>query len=259
MKVPARTARSARAQTGGPTGVASRGPQLAVSDIVAGIGRTTVAAQIIERFKCSERAAQDYIDKVYRRWKEQNASDVPFRREANYRRGERLFAKAVAARSYSAAAAVYVGLSRQSAAFNPHNPLRKKRLEELGPVPEDPQKALAYARQLILIELEDVANNAALDPERRLRWISELTGKLGMLYSRAEVEELLARMEAIVRAQFQQPPAAEVVDAKSVDFEQAARARTQRRGPRPLPGPGTDAGPGGPPDGDDPGGGGAVG
>lgn len=227
--------------------------------IVAGLTRSVVLQQLRERFGCTERTARDYIDKVHERWKTQNSSELPFRREAMYRRGERLFAKATAAKNYSAAAATYASLCRQTAAFNPHSPERKKRIEALGPVPDDPAKALAYARNVILLELEDVVTNVALDPERRLRWVSELTGKLGMLYNRAEVEELMARLTATIQSQLQQPAAAEVVDAKSVDFESAARARAQHRGPRAVPGLGPDAGPGGEPEGDDPGSGGTVG
>lgn len=211
--------------------------------LVAGLGSGTVRRQLVDKFGISDRQAQKYISAVYARWRGENAADVPYRRETHFRRGERLFAKAIAAKSYAAAAAVYAAMSRQTTAVNPVNPRRRARLEELGPVPTDPSQALQYARSALLVELEDVQNNDALDPERRLRLMTDICGKLGMLYARSEIEEVVARVEALVRGQFGQPPVAEVVDAQSIGFAETSRDREGYLGPRPVPGPGDGPGP----------------
>ncbi len=220
--------------------------------LLAPLASLIVRKQLIERYGVSERQAKQYISEVYKRWR-QNRTEHPARRELNYRRGERMLGKAVAAKSYSAAAAIYTAMTKQSAASSaPETRLRKKLMARLGAVPDDPSEALGYARQILLIEMAEVATNPDLDPKERRRWLSEFAGKLGMLYSRAEAEELLKELEALVRGKLTQPAAAKVVDAKSVGFAEAAGPQEHHLGPRAVPGPGADDGEGGAPDGDDP-------
>lgn len=221
--------------------------------LLAPLAASVVRKQLIEKYGVSDRQAQKYISAVYKRWSQQSGADQPARRELNYRRGERMLGKAVAAKSYSAAAAIYTAMTKQSAASGaPQGRLYKKLIAELGPPPTDAGEALQYARKILLIEMAEVATNEALDPERRRRWLSEFSGKLGMLYSRAEAEELLRELEGLVRGKITQPAAAKVVDAKSVRFAEAEGPQEHHRGPRAVPGPGADDGERGPTDGDDP-------
>ena len=225
----------------------------------AGIAPTVVRRQLAARYGCSQDQAERYVQAVHERWRAQMQVDVPFRREKVVHMAEHHYAKAMAKEKYAPAATSLVLLARMSGALMQHDPRRAARLAELGPAPMEPGKTLQYTRRLLLLEIEDVAHNQSLDPERRLRWISELAGKLGMLYSRSEVEDLLQEVEGVLEEQRALPPATEVVDAKSVGWAEAASDQGDRRGPRAVPGPGPDAREREEPDGDDPSGGGPVG
>lgn len=198
----------------------------------AGLTPSVVRRTLVTKYGCSPGQARKYVQAVNARWREQMTEDVPFRRERVIHMVENHYARAMAAKKFAPAATSLGHLIRLSAALQQHNPARAERIRALGPAPMEPGKALQYARKILLIELEEVANNEDLDPEKRLRLISEVTGKLGMLYSRSEVEEALEEVEGVLVSHRSLPPATEIVDAKSVGFAEAARRQREHRVPR---------------------------
>jgi hypothetical protein len=209
-------------------------------------------------FGVSERQVGNYIQKVSARWIDQAQHDAPFRREKLIRMAERFYARCLTAKAWSPAYQTLNLLFKSSGAFTRHSEARAALLEELGPPPTDPGEALPYTRRILLFELHEVFTNDALDPERRLRWIAELTAKMGMVFSRSEIEESLMRLEALLGQLRGAQGGVKVVDAKAIPRPETARGGRGGRGPRPLPGPVPGAGEGEDP-GDDPSGGGPLG
>ena len=101
-------------------------------------------------------------------------------------------------KQYSAAASALTLLGRMSGAFVQHDAARDQRIAALGAPPEDPTLALVWAQKTMILALHEVVTNPSLDPERRLRWIAELGGKLGMTHSKTVVESKLDAVAARV-------------------------------------------------------------
>jgi hypothetical protein len=163
--------------------------------LCAGLSPAHVERQLAKQFSVSVRQARRYIERVYRRWRDQTSADAPHRREKIIRMTERLYAKAVAAKDLRTATNALSILARMSGAFAQHDPERDRRIAALGAPPSDPTQALVYAQRVMIDSLHEVAVNGALDPERRLRWICELGAKLGMTHAKALVESRLDAIE----------------------------------------------------------------
>jgi hypothetical protein len=163
--------------------------------LCAGLGPGHAERQLAKQYGVTPRQARRYLSAVYTRWREQSASDAPYRREKVIRMTERFYAKALAAKDFRAGAAALQILARMSGAIRQHDPERERLMAELGPPPDDPTQALVYAQRVMVHSLHEVAINTALDPERRLRWIAELGSKLGMTHAKALIEERLGVVE----------------------------------------------------------------
>jgi hypothetical protein len=164
--------------------------------LCVGLGPGHVERQLAKDHGISLRQARRYIEKVYERWRKQTAADAPHRREKVIRMTERFYAKAMAAKDFRAGAQALQILARMSGALSQHDPERDRRMAALGVPPTEPTQALVYAQRVMIYALHEVANNSALDPERRLRWIAELGSKLGMTHAKALIEEKLGVIES---------------------------------------------------------------
>ncbi len=78
------------------------------------------------------------------------------------------------------------------------DPQRVKAVAALGPVPEDPTLALVYAQRCMLLALREVATEATLDPESRIRWIVNLGSKIGLTHAKTleqhKLDEVASRV-----------------------------------------------------------------
>jgi hypothetical protein len=163
--------------------------------LCAGLGPGHVERQLVRDLAISTRQARRYIQRVYGRWNAQSAADGPHRREKVIRMAERFYAKAMAAKDLRAAVQALQILGTMSGGFQQHDAERQKRMAALGPPPQDPTRALVYAQRIMIDALHEVATNAALDPERRLRWVAELGSKIGLTHAKALVEAKLDQIE----------------------------------------------------------------
>lgn len=200
--------------------------------LCAGLGAGKIEAVMVKEHGITPRQARRYLQQVYRRWREQSTEDAPARREKVIRMAERLFAKALAKEQFSAAAQAVAILARLSGGLLQHDPARAKRLKELGPPPTNTRLVLPYARKLLVFELYEVAQNESLDPDRRLRWIAELAGKMGMIFSRSEIEETAERIEGVLNQQLRNQPSVMMVSSRDIQRPPTARGGA---GPRLRP------------------------
>ncbi len=159
--------------------------------LCAGISPGKVERKLADDYFITERQARKYIAQVYARWQARTTVDAPHRREKIIRMAERFYAKALVEKQYTAAANALGLLAKMSGAFVQHDPARDEMLARLGPPPEDPTLALVYAQRCMLFALSEVVSNSAIEPERRLRWISEIGAKIGMTYARTLIEQKL--------------------------------------------------------------------
>jgi len=201
-----------------------------------GLGSGKVQSTLAREFGVNPRQARRYIGKVYQRWRLQSQIDAPFQRERLRRILERTHIKCMSEKQWAAAVACLGHLTRLAASVPQHDPRRAARLAAIGPPPPDARQSLIYARRLLLLELYDIVANESLDPAHRLRFMAELTGKLGMLFSRSEIEEQVAEINKLLEGPRSLPHVAEVVDAKSVGWADAARSSREDRPPAdPVP------------------------
>ena len=164
--------------------------------LCAGIAPGRVERSLAKDYGVTPRQARKYIGRVYDRWRVQSREDGPLRREKLIRMAERFYAKCLSEKQFSAASSVLVLLGRMSGAFSQHDPARDQRMAALGAPPDDPTLALVWAQKCMVLALHEVVTNAALDPERRLRWIAELGGKLGMTHAKTVMEQKLDDVES---------------------------------------------------------------
>ena len=163
--------------------------------LVGGISPGRIERALAKDYNVSTRQARRYIAAVYDRWRQQTIEDAPHRREKIIRMAERFYSKCLTEKQYSAASNALILLARMSGAFTQHDPTRQERLAQLGPPPTDPTQALVWAQRCMVFALHEVISNPSLDPERRLRWIAELGGKLGMTHAKTLVQHKLDEVE----------------------------------------------------------------
>jgi hypothetical protein len=131
------------------------------------------------------------------RWSAESKRDSAFRREKLIRMAERLYAKVYAADRYGPANSALQTLARIGGAFasDPGDRIRNIELI-LGPPPAgDPLKAMEYAQGVLLLSMQDVASDPSLDPERRWRLLADMAAKVGMTFSRAQVQADLDKVK----------------------------------------------------------------
>jgi hypothetical protein len=158
--------------------------------LVSGIGSARVERELARRFGVGVRQVRRYIADVRSRWAEESKRDSAFRREKLIRMAERLYAKAYAADRFGPANSALQTLARLGGAFASDPSDRIRNIEViLGPPPTgDPLKAMEYAQGVLLLSMQDVASDPSLDPERRWRLLADMAAKVGMTFSRAQVQ-----------------------------------------------------------------------
>jgi hypothetical protein len=162
--------------------------------LCAGISPSRVEQLIAQKHGIKPRRARALRQKVYERWDQQAKADAPYRREKIIRMGERFYAKCVSKEQYTAAAQVFGHLARMSGAFTARDPVRDDRLAELGPPPSDPTQMLVWAQRGMAFALWEVLTHPSIEPERRIRLISDIGAKLGMTHAKALVQHRLAEV-----------------------------------------------------------------
>jgi hypothetical protein len=167
--------------------------------LCAGLSPGRVERKLAQDYGVTTRQARKYIARVYARWEHQIAADAPHRREKVYRMAERFYAKALVDKQYTAAANTLNLLARLSGALTQESN-RENPLAALGPLPSDPTEALIYAQNALIVALREVVGNPNIDPERRLRWISEIGGKIGMTHAKALMQSKLAKVTKTLSA-----------------------------------------------------------
>jgi hypothetical protein len=167
--------------------------------LCAGLSPGRVERKLSQDYGISTRQARTYIARVYERWEEQITADAPHRREKVYRMAERFYAKALIDKQYTAASNTLHLLAKLSGALQQESN-RENPLATLGPLPTDPTEALIYAQKAMIVALSEVVANPNIDPERRLRWISEIGGKIGMTHAKALMQAKLARVTKTLAA-----------------------------------------------------------
>lgn len=164
--------------------------------LLSGIAPSRIETSLSKEYGITTRQVRNYITEVYERWQERRQTDAPYRRERVFLMAERFYAKAMADKRYGPAAQILGLLMKASGAFQQDDAHRDRLVAELGPPPTEPTAVLVWAQKAMAFELYNVLTNSALDPERKLRWIAELGGKLGMTHAKVLVESKLALIEA---------------------------------------------------------------
>lgn len=117
--------------------------------------------------------------------------------------------------------------------------------DRLPPPPVgDPVEAIAWANDLVLLNLNQVVRHPGLEPQMRWRYVKELVAVLGLVRDKAHTQALVKKL----RKQQQEP--GDKGDLQSIAAGQFAEGWTP-----PAPDPGVASTPGSPPDEDQTGGG----
>jgi hypothetical protein len=160
--------------------------------LVSGIGSARVERELARRFSVTPRQVRKYIAEIRRRWEQESAEDAAHRREKLIRMAERVYAKAYAADKFSAANSALLTLARLGGAFAKGEVDRGRFVETLGPPPtDDPMRALIYAQNVLVLSMQDIAQDPSIDPERRWRLLGDLAAKVGMTHSRTLMQNEL--------------------------------------------------------------------
>lgn len=207
--------------------------------LASGISPSRAERALADKYSVSIGSARKYLGKVRERWTQQADEEAPARREKVYRMTERFYARALGAKEYSAAAQALGLLAKMSGASNMSDAKRTDILAQLGPVPSDPTEGLIYAQKVMLHALNEIVANPAIEPERRLRLISDIGGKIGMTHAKALVQHRLAEVaRQVLPAEVIENDEGVAVDPREWDRFRPARASDE--GAEPLLGPGSD-------------------
>lgn len=162
--------------------------------LCTGVSPSRVEQILAQKHQISTRQARRLRQKVYDRWDRQARADAPYRREKLIRMGERFYARCLAKKQYTAGAQMFGHLARMSGAFAQHDPIREQRVAEIGPPPTEPTQMLVWAQRSMALALWEVMTHPSIEPERRIRLITEIGAKLGMTHAKALVEARLAEL-----------------------------------------------------------------
>lgn len=196
------------------SGAGSRGPILSarldeIEDrLAAGLPPGQVDRALAQKHGISVRQARNLRQKVYARWREETLADAPHRREKLIRMVERHYALAMRGetitlpdgttktdRPWTAATSTLRLLAEMSGAFAQYDPEREAHVAELGPPPSDPTQALVWGQRCLVLQLDEVMRNPAIEPERKTQLVGDLVAKLGMTHAKALVEAKLSAIE----------------------------------------------------------------
>jgi hypothetical protein len=181
--------------------------------LVSGIGTARVERELARKFSVTPRQIRKYIAEVRRRWEEESKEDAVHRREKLIRMAERLYAKAYASDRFSAANSALQTLARLGGAFARGQVDRGRFVETLGPPPkDDPIKALVYAQNVLVLSMQDIAQDPSIDPERRWRLLGDLAAKVGMTHSRSVLQNELDTVRQRVLGPREQATAPQTLD-----------------------------------------------
>ena len=186
-----------------------------------------VPTGVVVRKQCGEwnlkrRQVENYIHRVYARWEKARAADAPFAQEKLRRKIERFYGKAMADKKYGPAAQILTLEARLSGIFD-HPAARQSVLERLGQPPEDPGEALTYVRKVLMQALWEAQTSPNLDMKSRQHIVGDLAFKLCATQGRTEMEAAVLRIDRVLAARQDAPPAAEIVDAHFVTRPPTAR------------------------------------
>ena len=157
--------------------------------LVSGLSPARVERELGKKYGITGRQVRRYITQIIRRWREDSKVDIGIRREKLFRMAERLYAKAYAQDRLGPANSALQTLARLGGAFARDEGDRGRITEALGPPPtDDPTKALIYAQNVLVLTIQDIAQDPSLEPERRWRLLADLAAKVGMTHSRAVVQ-----------------------------------------------------------------------
>jgi hypothetical protein len=160
--------------------------------LVSGLGTARVERELARKFDVTARHIRRYVAEIRRRWESESKEDAAFRREKLYRMAERLYAKAFAADRFGPANSALLTLARLGGAFAHGEVDRGRFVETLGPPPtDDPVRALIYAQNVLVLSMQDIAQDPSIDPERRWRLLGDLAAKVGMTHSRTQMQNEL--------------------------------------------------------------------
>jgi hypothetical protein len=157
--------------------------------LVSGLSPARVERELAKKYGISERQVRKYVSQIIARWQEDSDEDVAIRREKLYRMAERLYAKAYAQDRLGPANSALQTLAKLGGAFAKGESDRKRLAELLGPPPtDDPTKALVYAQNVLILTIQDIAQDPTIEPERRWRLLADLAAKVGMTHSRSVLQ-----------------------------------------------------------------------
>lgn len=175
--------------------------------LAAGLPSGQVDRAISQKHGLTLRRARNLRHKIHARWREETLDDAPHRREKALRIVERHYAIAMrgetltlpdgttrTVRPWTAATSTLRLLAEMSGAFVQHDPARQAQVAALGPPPSDPTRALIWGQRCLVLQLDEVIRNSAIEPERKTRLVADLVAKLGMTHAKALVE---AKLDAI--------------------------------------------------------------
>jgi hypothetical protein len=163
--------------------------------MLAGIAPARIDRELQTKHGLSVRQARRYMAEVRERWVSGKREDLLHRREKLLRMQERVFAKAMADKRYSAANGAIANMHKLSGGFAQSNEISDRVAQTLGPPPiDDPMGALIYAQKCLLLSLEDVMRDPSIDPERKVRLIADLSAKVGMTHPRTLIQADLKKL-----------------------------------------------------------------
>jgi hypothetical protein len=164
--------------------------------MLAGIASARIDRELQTKHGLSARQSRRYMAEVRERWTSGKREDLLHRREKLLRMQERVFARAMADKRYSAANGAIANMHKLSGGFAQTNEISDRVTQMLGPPPiDDPTGALIYAQKCLLLSLEDVMRDPSIDPERKVRLIADLSAKVGMTHPRTLIQHDLKRLK----------------------------------------------------------------
>jgi hypothetical protein len=160
--------------------------------LVSGLSPARVQRELARRYNITTRQVRTYVAKIVERWQKESKDDAVYRREKLFRMAERLYAKAYAQDRLGPANAALQTLAKLGGAFAKGETDRGHLNEVLGPPPkDDPTKALIYAQNVLVLTMQDIAQDPTIEPERRWRLLADLAAKVGMTHSRSVLQNEL--------------------------------------------------------------------
>jgi hypothetical protein len=174
-------------------------------------------------YSVSRRMVRKYITMVYERWDEQKPQNDPHRREQLIRMAFRNHARAQAAGDYHAANGAIRNLMQMTGVLSQADPAREAAIKALGPAPEDPALMTLYAQRCMVLELTHVISARAIDPEKRLRWIVDISTRLSAFHQKSLASQRIEELERQLSSIAPVDPAAQIDEETERAMQELAR------------------------------------